>query len=225
MGDSIGLLNLIFPSRCIICRQLLKGNAPIHICSKCIQEIEFYNKDIVPLSLGGGIKSYCDGVVCVGKYQHSLKKALRDYKFNERPSFYRAFGALIADKINRALIQYPLDVIVPVPMSRKRIAQRGYNQAALIALRASQILSVPLEARSIVKVKDTLRQSSLRRQERLINLNDAFKVTSSCSYAGKTVVLIDDIITTGSTLNECSKALKEAGAKYVFGAVIATTRE
>lgn len=225
MGDFIGLLELIFPSRCIICKQLLKGNAPIHICSKCIQEIEFYNKDIVPLSLGGGIKSYCDGVVCAGKYQHSLKKAIRDYKFNERPSFYRAFGELIADKVNRTLNQYPLDVIVPVPMSRKRIAQRGYNQAALIALRASQILSVPLEAKSIVKVKDTQRQSSLGRQERLINLNGAFEVTSSCSYVGKTVLLIDDIITTGSTLNECSKALKAAGAKYVFGAVIATTRD
>lgn len=225
MGDFIGLLDLIFPSRCIICRQLLNSNVPIHICSKCITEVEFYNKDIVPLSLGGGIRSYCDGVVCVGKYQHSLKKALRDYKFNDRPSFYRAFGELIADKINRVLIQYPLDVIVPVPMSRKRKAQRGYNQAALIATKASQILSVPLDARSIVKVKDTLRQSSLGRQERLTNLNDAFQVLSTYPYLGKTVVLIDDIITTGSTLNECSKALKAAGAKYVFGAVIATTRE
>ena len=56
-------------------------------------------------------------------------------------------------------------------------------------------------------------------------MNDAFEVLGSCSYAGKTILLVDDIITTGSTLNECSKALKQAGAKYVFGAVIATTRE
>ena len=203
----------------------MNGNAPIHICSKCIQQIEFYNKDIVPLSLGGGIKPYCDGVVCVGKYHHSLKKVLRDYKFNEKPSFYRAFGELIADKINRSLSQYPLDVIVPVPMSRKRKVQRGYNQAELIALKASKILSIPIDTRSIVKVKETHRQSSLKRQERLTNLNDAFEVLGSCSYAGKTILLVDDIITTGSTLNECSKALKQAGAKYVFGAVIATTRE
>ena len=225
MGDFIGLLELIFPTRCIICRQIFHGNAPIHICSRCIQEIEFYNKDIVPLSLGGGIKSYCDGVVCVGKYHHSLKRALRDYKFNERPSFYRAFGELIADKINRSLREYPLDVIIPVPMSRKRKVQRGYNQAELIALKASKILSIPIDTRAIVKVKDTHRQSSLNRQERLTNLKDAFEVLGSCSYEGKTILLVDDIITTGSTLNECSKALKQAGAKYVFGAVIATTRE
>ncbi|WP_242835586.1 ComF family protein [Ruminiclostridium josui] len=197
---------------------------PIYICEKCVGEIDYYKNSILSLNLPVEIQNYCDGILCVGRYSDSLKEALRRFKFSNKPSYYRAFGKLLALKIESTGQKANFDMIVPVPLYKSRHKQRGYNQAELMAEQISKTLKVPCEKNLLIKTSPTKSQSALKRTDRLLNLEDAFMVVSDGVAANKNILLIDDIVTTGSTLNQCCKALKQAGAKRIIAGVIATTR-
>ena len=113
-------------------------------------------------------------------------------------------------------------VIIPIPLSPKRLRQRGYNQSELIGHFLSDRLSVRMKADILIKIKDTPSQVEIKdRKERLKNLQGAFAVKNPEEIKDKIVILVDDIITTGATLNEAKKVLKQAGAGKVFGVAAA----
>ena len=107
------------------------------------------------------------------------------------------------------------DVVVPVPLHPKRLAERGYNQAALLARAAARELGAPLAARALVRVRDTSQQARLGRTERLANVERAFVARDPKAVRGRDVLLVDDVETTGATLTACRAALLEAGARRV----------
>lgn len=113
------------------------------------------------------------------------------------------------------------DIIIPVPMTKKALLRRGFNQSLLIAREVSMIKGIPLDIDSLQKTKETLPQVGLEAGERMKNLKEAFFVMGDIK--GKDVLLIDDVMTTGATLRECSKALLKAGATKVICLVIART--
>lgn len=113
------------------------------------------------------------------------------------------------------------DIIIPVPMTKKALLRRGFNQSLLIAKEVSMIKGIPLDIDSLQKTKETLPQVGLEAGERMKNLKGAFFVMGDIK--GKDVLLIDDVMTTGATLRECSKALLKAGATKVICLVIART--
>lgn len=161
----------------------------------------------------------------MGEYSDILKKALKKFKFSNKPSYYRAFGMLLALKIQNTLKYDDIDLIVPVPLYKSKQRRRGYNQAGLIAEFAGGILNIKTASDILVKISESKSQSALSRTERLSNVQDLFQVINAGSVNKKNVLIIDDIVTTGSTINQCSKVLKEAGARTVTAAVIATTRK
>ncbi|HEX2924829.1 MAG TPA: ComF family protein [Ruminiclostridium sp.] len=218
------MIEYFFPPRCALCNTILKVGVPIYICNKCAEEMGYYKNYIGSLNLPGRMQNYCDGMICVGSYSGSLKNSLKRFKFGNKPSYYRTFGKLLTMKIQNTPQMVCFDMIVPVPMHKERQKQRGYNQAGLMAEQASRILGLPCEENLLIKVKASKSQSVLSRSERLINLEDAFKVVDNKLLQGKNILLIDDILTTGSTVNQCCKALKAAGAEKVIAGVIATTR-
>lgn len=220
----ISLQEYFFPPRCALCNTLLSAGTPIYICKKCIEDIDYYNNLINSLNLPSDIETYCDGMVCVGRYSDSLKNSLKRFKFSNKPSYYRAFGKLLALKVENTLPADKIDLIIPVPLHRSRQNQRGYNQAELIAKFAGNILGIETAADVLVKISDSKSQSMLGREERLLNVEDLYQVVNVREVNKRNILIIDDIITTGSTINQCSKALKQAGADNVFAAVIATTR-
>jgi competence protein ComFC len=223
--DVINPFEYFFPPRCALCNELLNVGVPICICEKCAKEIDFYNNFVNTLDLPGNVKTYCDGMVCVGRYSDSLKNSLKRFKFGNKPSYYRAFGKLLALKVQYIYQPVYFDMIVPVPLYKAKQKQRGYNQAELIARQVSNILRLPCKANLLVKATATESQSLLSRTERLSNLEDAFYITGEEMIAGKNILLVDDIVTTGSTVNQCCKALKQAGASTIITGVIATTRD
>lgn len=197
---------------------------PIYICEKCVGEIDYYKNSVLSLNLPLGIQNYCDGLLCVGKYSGSLKETLRRFKFSNKSSYYRALGKLLALKIQNTKKLDSFDVIVPVPLHKSRQKHRGYNQAELMAEQIAKTLKIPCEKNLLIKSVATNSQSMLKRTERLLNLEDAFMAVNDGLIAHKNILLIDDIVTTGSTVNQCCKALKRAGAEKVIAGVIATTR-
>lgn len=116
------------------------------------------------------------------------------------------------------------DIIISVPMHEENFKKRGYNQSELIARHIAKYYSKPVDVNSLIKTKATLTQSKLDKKDRVRNIKDAFKVVFPKKIKGQKVLLVDDILTTGATVNECSRVLYESGAADVIVATAATGR-
>ena len=120
------------------------------------------------------------------------------------------------NKYQKKYVQFEIyDIIIPVPISKKRNKERGYNQSLLIAREIAKNENVKLRNNVILKVKNNNTQSKLNKEERAENVKNVYKITNNKEIIDKNILLIDDIFTTGATLNECSKMLKQASAKKV----------
>lgn len=140
---------------------------------------------------------------------------LINYKFNEKPYLNKIFSSLI-NKYQKNYLNFNFyDIIIPVPISKKRLKNRGYNQSLLYAKDISKENNIQLENKVIIKIKNNNAQSSLNKEEREQNVQGVYKVINSKKVKNKKILLLDDIYTTGSTLNECSKELIKAGASYI----------
>jgi len=203
---------------------ILSPGSSICLCGQCAAEVDYFNNSIIPLNLPDDCKIYCDGIICVGRYSNLLKKSIKKFKFSNKPSYYRTFGKLLALKVQNTPQLGDLDVIIPVPLHKNRQRQRGYNQAELIARYAAGQLGLKCENSVLIKTVETKAQSLLSKSQRLGNLEGSCTVKSPKCVEGKSVLLVDDIVTTGSTINQCCKALKLAGAERIIAGVIATTR-
>lgn len=216
------ILNLIFPPKCIFCKKVLNTGAKLYACEDCCTQIPYMKNGNINL-----IKSsnYYDDIICVCEYSGIIKEALIRYKFFNKPSYYRTFAQLLYNKISEMTEWEKADIIVSVPLYRKKERQRGYNQSHLISKHLGKLLGIKVDGSLIIRTKNTDSQSLLNRVQRLQNVKDAFQVTDATAVYGKSILILDDILTTGTTLNECCKVLKSSGARKVTAAVIATGRK
>lgn len=154
-----------------------------------------------------------DGALAFASFGGAIAHALRRFKYEERPDL----GAPLGDLVRRVLREScaSAEVVVPVPLHAKRLAERGYNQAALLARAAARELDAVFLPRALVRVRDTPQQARLGRTERLANVEDAFVVRDISAVRGRDVLLVDDVATTGATLSSCRDALRSAGARSV----------
>lgn len=149
-------------------------------------------------------------VLYYGIYEETLKEAIHLLKFNGVRRLSKPLSLLLAE------IDIPdVDGIIPVPIYKKRLYQRGFNQTASMGLHLSKNLDIPLMQNVLKKTKDTLPQTGVTGKERLKNIRNAFSVSRDISIQGLNLLLLDDVITTGATITECAKALKDAGAKDI----------
>lgn len=143
------------------------------------------------------------------KYEGQIRKLIIDYKFNEKTYIYLTFVNFLLKnkKIFENIKNY--DTIIPVPISKKRQKTRGYNQSLLIAKEISQQTNLDLVNNCLIKTKNIIEQSKLNKEEREKNIQDVYKLKNKQLIENKKILLIDDIYTTGSTVNECSKILTQ----------------
>jgi len=141
------------------------------------------------------------------------------YKFFDREYFKNMFGNILSGYVTRL---GNFDIVTAVPVSGKRFAQRGYNQSELMARRLCRIAEMPYQE-CLKKIRDTKPQSRIGFRKRTKNVKGAFAVINRGEVAGKNILLIDDVYTTGATMRECSKVLKRAGAAAVYGLTLAMT--
>lgn len=219
-----GMIKLLFPPRCIFCSSIMDINSDTYICKSCFSRIPFLEAGIirnVSPALGRG---NCDYAVCVCRYEGIVRDSVKRFKFHDRPGYYRAFALLLAERLKKMTNISEFDIITCVPLHKSKESMRGYNQSRLISAELGRKLGIPVDNRLLSRERHTGSQSLKTRYERFINVSGAFRVNRRDSVKGRTVLLVDDVMTTGSTLEECSRVLKEAGAKKVVGAVIATGR-
>jgi len=230
------VLNLFFPPRCSFCTQIMEWSRREEelICPDCLNQISLIDSEGC-LYCGKKLldekkecscrqderKLYYAKVYSACEYSGIIRQKLLDFKFSGKKELSRVFAWLIIRKLQMTNKKF-FDIIISVPMHETSVRKRGYNQSELIAEHIASYYSTPLVVKNLVKTRETLAQSKLDKKDRIQNLKDAFKTTSKKELVGKKILLVDDILTTGSTVNECSKVLIESGAKEVFVATAAT---
>ena len=174
------LLSLIFPNKCIFCGAVLSAVAPICICGSCAERVPYYKGEYLFEGAGGGAGggNYCDRIVCALKYTGDVRKAISKFKFNGRREYGFTLAAMLCERIIGAHQYNKFDLVTCVPLSRKRLHERGYNQAEELAKHVACHLNLPFEAEILLRDEHTLRQSSLKRAERRFNVESAFQVNT-----------------------------------------------
>ena len=213
MGFLSSVLDFLFPPKCMFCHKVLPVGQR-GCCSSCGQKLI----QKLPPRQGVHFKACYAPML----YEGTAREALIQFKFHDRPGYATELGKILADCIRENLSgQY--DIITWVPVSEKRLKKRGYDQAMLLAMAAALALD-DVAVETLKKCKDTPAQSSLEgADQRRTNVADVYKIVDPELIAGQRVLLIDDIITTGATLEEASRTLKQAGATSVVAAAVAKT--
>jgi len=226
------LLDLIFPKECLSCKQ-----SGTYLCQSCFKKIEFNIKKYCPLCKKDleninickncQEKTYLDNIWVSANYNNQiLQDLIHCYKYQ--------FIEELSSILSGIMIKYILDnnifinenitqentIIIDIPLHKKRYLKRGFNQSDLLARDISNHFSID-KFNLLKRKKNTVSQINLKRSERQENIKDAFVINSNNISSNKKIIIIDDVITTGSTLNECAKVLAGQGFAEIYGLVIA----
>ena len=199
------LLNFLFPPVCGICGKRDEN----WVCENC------YNKLKINIIYNKAINKFYDEQIYLFKYKDIRNLILR-YKFNNQSCLNNTFANIILKnkKLCRKIKIY--DIIIPVPMFHKKKKNRGYNQTELITSKIAKCLGIYTNNNILIKSKNTKTQSTLKEKNRYENIKNAFSIKNNELIKNKNIILFDDIITTGATVNECSKILKQNGVKNIL---------
>ena len=220
------LFDLLYPPRCIYCDASQEW-----LCSICQDKIPLILADIcqqcgTPINTSVPCNQcrrhplyHVDGIRVMAYYEDSpLRSAIHTFKYNNQ----KVLAATLAEMLAQTYSRYALeaDVIVPVPLHRSRFKERGYNQSELLARQLATILTLPVNTSTLKRARKTQIQMSLGADERKKNVSGAF-VCQDKSLANQNVLLIDDVCTTGSTLDACAASLKQTKVASVWGLTLA----
>ena len=212
------ILNLLFPVTCVVCRASVQERRWGGACPDCWSSLvrlepPFCTKCGEPAPAIEGLCGACrtgghlfDFARSALLFTHNLREIIHHLKYADRVSLAKPLGNVLKECLERE--PFRGNLVIPVPLYRGRERERGFNQAELIALR----LGLPVNSRLLRRRKNTPSQTGLSRNERKRNLAGAFEMRSSVSG---TVIVVDDVYTTGSTMNEIARTLKRAGAERV----------
>jgi|WetSurMetagenome_2_1015567.scaffolds.fasta_scaffold21140_7 competence protein ComFC len=153
-------------------------------------------------------------------YQDEIRNALHRLKYSNDLGVGEIMGQKCANYLN--FLDWDVDLIIPVPLGKRRRRERGYNQSALIAFPLALIMKIPYSSKALFRKKETVTQIDFKAEERKLNVKDAFSANSTI-INGKSVLIIDDVITTGSTMDACAAELINSGARNVYGLSVART--
>jgi len=229
--------DLLFPKNihCLVCGRQILPNETYSICSECRKNLKFLSEYDCCKRCGRPISNrvsdnWCSE--CAGqslRFERAISCLFYD-EFSRRLIFMLKYGKklyvafhmaeMLRDRLDGLGLE-SFDLIVPVPLHKSRERERGFNQAFLLAEALGKMRGETVCRDAIEMVRPTLDQTSLGRQGRFKNLSKSFKAKQGIDLSGKRVLLIDDVLTTGATADDCGRALKEAGAKSVLAASIA----
>lgn len=207
------VLDLLFPPRCPFCRTLLRDYEK-DLCLKCAGSLPR-----VPDSADRQDFRHIERCISPLYYTGKVRDSLLRYKFGGLRVYAKTYAALMAERLEKRELSF--DMITWVPLSAKRLRSRGYDQARLLAEEIAKRCGIECE-RLLIKTADTPPQSGTHsREERKTNVKGVYRPAALPLIKGKSILLVDDIVTTGSTLNECARVLKAAGAESVSAVTVA----
>ncbi|WP_051650654.1 ComF family protein [Lachnoclostridium phytofermentans] len=227
------ILDAVYPKRCPICSEILVPKER-KICSSCSEELPVLmeprcKKCSKPVLVSE--QEYCFD--CVKKQHHyargyacflyneKLKKSLSEFKYHVKKEYADFYVAAMVAYLGEWIHKTGAEVLIPVPLHKNKYKRRGFNQAQLLAEGLSKALSIPVDTKLLVRTIDTIPQKKLDNKERMRNLEMAFSILTNGKeseklFPYKRVILVDDIYTTGSTIEACTNVLQRAGCPEVF---------
>ncbi len=231
------ITDLVIPAvaTCQLCGSRRKPGKYAGLCCICQKELDYWEEkyhqcDICGRYIAGGVvcpvcsekKPPFSMATAVGPYRGILKESLCSLKFRGDRKLSVPLGKLLAQKIRFRVNVEDMDLIIPVPLHKDKLQGRGFNQAELIAREVSREIRKPVANRILIKKRDTTSQTHLSQKEREANLKNAFYVMDRSRIQGAVILLVDDILTTGSTVSECTRELLKWGGEKIFVATVAT---
>jgi len=217
------LNHVLYPPRCLICNG--SGQKGQDLCGPCARSLPWLkhacHQCALPLPDGSGDALICgrclkktpffDSSLSLFSFEKEIVTLIHQLKFHDKLAVSRLLGGLLADTAVRKLDKP--DCLLPVPLYKKRLKQRGFNQSIEIARSLAKTWGIPIENDLVVRVRDTQSQTGLDAKQRRKNIKGVFEITGAmkCSH----VAIIDDVVTTGSTVNELARILKRGGVKKV----------
>ena len=209
------LLDLLYPPKCVLCHKLLP-NSTYAVCPKCARHV----LSQYPSRHHGKYFTLC---VAPLRYEEPVRGSVHRYKFGNRSFYAEHYAPWMASAVLQELGR-DFDLITWVPVSRKRLRRRGYDQAGLLAQQLADLLALPV-CPCLKKRWDNPPQSRLdARKDRAKNVRGMYMPLDVAAFKEKRVLLVDDVITTGATLEECSRVLRRAGALQISCATLAMTK-
>ncbi len=221
------LLTLIYPSDCVMCKRLLRKNER-YVCGECRVKVEYIagvtcmkcGKEVTDREqeycqdCSKHIRTYIKGFPAM-EYKEPVSDGLWEFKYNNMRSYGRYFASEIVKAKGKDIKMVNPEVLIPIPVHKSKLIKRGYNQAELLADELGSMLNIPVEKDILKRTINTLPQKELDNQERENNLKKAFVCGDKIVKYNK-VMLVDDIYTTGATIEACAGALKNAGIKQIY---------
>lgn len=224
------LVNFFFPPRCLLCGETLKEFQDDRPCSLCLSRMKFFSHPRCPrcglvFMTASGDDHLCSGCLneeryftkarAIGPYEGVLLEAISRFKYQKASRLAKPLGMLLAEYEDPEFPFSEFDLLLPVPLHSKRLRERGFNQSLLLAGRVSRKHAISLDFTSLQRTRHTDPQTQLSGAERQKNIRGAFEVRRPGAIRGKKILLIDDVFTTGATVQECAKVLLKAGSKRV----------
>ena len=211
------ILNLIYPPMCGICGKFNDD----FLCPKCqkileneaVFGIDKYEKIKIEKNLQE--RKYFNEHLYIFEYEGIIRRIILKYKFQDKAYLYKTFVNFLLKNKNFFEFIKKYDTIIPVPISRKRRAVRGYNQSELIVKEIANFTNLKEESDCLFKIKNVIEQSKLNKEERQKNIQGVYELRNKEKLYKNKILLVDDIYTTGSTVNECSKVLRGAKPKQI----------
>lgn len=232
-----GFMDLFYSRNCWGCGKLLREETCAGFCKECLKSLEEEGERCPRCGrrlgphLQGNLCFFCkikpppfQGTVVLGRYEGLLGELIRRLKFGGEVEISFFLGRLLSERLSHAgekrkEMDFKQGILVPVPLSRKRRRKRGFNQALLLGRELHRGTGMPIHARILKKCRDLPPQSSLPVKERMTALRGAFRARKK--IPSPIVFLVDDVITTGSTVSECSRVLRRKGARKIFVVALA----
>jgi ComF family protein len=231
------LVDWLYPPRCRACGGRIVGRDGEYFCAACWPEIHIIRHPLCticgrPFEDASGDDHRCGSCLsrpphfararawaCYPREQasdHPLRRVVQKFKYGRRVSLGKPLGRLMAQGCREFLDTCAADMIIPVPLHPKRLRWRGFNQSVLLARQVSRAYNIPLDPFAVYRSKETPPQTQLTEAERRKNVRGIFSLNPQRPIDGKRVLLVDDVYTSGATVNECSRCLKQGGAKEVY---------
>jgi ComF family protein len=232
------LVGLFFPTICRLCQKPVDDISVGVVCNSCWSQIRtisqpyckrcgyaFPSKIIEPEeALCGacrrGLYDF-DFARAYGPFREPLKEMVHQFKYRSHPSLARPLAHRLAALYMAHQEQLSANLIIPVPLHRVREKERGFNQASELAKHLARLTGIDVERYWLLRSRPTKVQAGLSRRERRLNVRGAFGVSGRARFGGKSILLVDDVFTTGATLNECARILKQKGARQVSALTVA----
>lgn len=207
------IAHLLYPWKCVFCESVLKDT---DICRECEEKL--------PYTVGDSAMQkfpFIDKCVSPLYYKDKVRASVHRYKFGGCSAYSRCYAALMSDCVENNLDCRSIDVISWIPLSKKRLRQRGYDQARLLAEEIAAKTGLPCR-QLLQKVKNNSAQSLTRdAKQRRKNVAGVYALDDGADVSGLRILLVDDVVTTGATMSEAARILRKAGAKSVFGVTLA----